>query len=35
MTLLDVIDLREIWTVYSMSQKKIFEPWPKVGAALV
>ena len=39
MTLLDVIDLDKIWTVNetvnSMWEKKIFEPWAKVGAALV
>ena len=34
MTLLDVIDLDKIWTVNSMWQKKFFEPWAKVGAAL-
>ena len=32
MTLLIVIDLDEIWTVYSMRQNKFFEPYAKVGA---
>ena len=35
MTLWDVIDLDEILTVNSMWESKIFEPWAKVGGALV
>ena len=33
--MLDVIDLNEILTVNFMWKKKIFEPWAKVGVALV
>ena len=35
MTLSDIIDLDEILTVNSMWENKFFEPWVKVGAALV
>ena len=35
MTMLDIIDLDEILTVNSVWENKFFEPWAKVGAALV
>ena len=35
MTLLDVFDLNKIWTVNFMWENEFFEPWAKVGAALV
>ena len=35
MTLLVVIDLDKIWKEKSMRENKFFEPWAKVGSALV
>ena len=35
MTLLDVIDLDKVLTVNSTRENKFFEPWTKVGTALV
>ena len=35
MTLLDVINLDEILMLNSVGENNFFEPWAKVGAALV